>query len=178
MDPEFISSSLKSISGDILSDTWQRYMYASDASAYEIVPKCIILPKNADDVVKIVKFASINGIPVIARGGGSGHAGQAIGDGIIIDFTKYMNSIVEINVEENYVIVEPGLYKGILDKELEKHGKFLPPDPSSANYCTLGGMIATNASGVHTIKYGSVIDYVLSLNVILSNGELSLTKSV
>ncbi len=178
MNPEFISRSLESINGDILSDTWQRYMYASDASAYEIVPKCIVLPKNIDDVVKVVKFAAANSIPVIARGGGSGLAGQAIGDGIIIDFTKYMNKVVEVNAKENYVIVEPGIYKGVLDKELRKHGKFLPPDPSSANYCALGGMIATNASGAHTVKYGSTIDYVVSLDVILSNGELLHTEPV
>ncbi|MEE8133078.1 MAG: FAD-linked oxidase C-terminal domain-containing protein, partial [Nitrososphaerales archaeon] len=125
-----------------------------------------------------VKFASANNIPVISRGGGSGLAGQAIGDGIIIDFTKYMNTILEVNAKENYVVVDPGTYKGILDKELKKHGKYLPPDPSSANYCTLAGMIATNASGTHTVKYGSTIDYVMSLDVILSNGELLHTEPV
>ena len=178
MSSKFIHGSLKSISGDILSDTWQRYMYASDASAYEIVPKCIVLPRNIDDVIKVVQFASENNISVIARGGGSGLAGQAIGDGIIIDFTKYMNKIVEVNTNENYVVVEPGLYKGILDRNLVTNGTFLPPDPSSANYCTVGGMIATNASGAHTVKYGSTIDYVLSLDVILSNGELIHVESI
>ncbi len=110
MSSKFIHGSLKSISGDILSDTWQRYMYASDASAYEIVPKCIVLPRNIDDVTKVVKFASENNISVTARGSGGGLAGQAIGDGIIIDFTKYMNKIVEVNTNENYV-VEPDYTK-------------------------------------------------------------------
>ncbi|MEM2759254.1 MAG: FAD-linked oxidase C-terminal domain-containing protein [Nitrososphaerales archaeon] len=178
MNPELISRSLQSIEGDVLSETWQRCMYASDASAYEIMPKCIVLPKNVDDVIKVVRFAADNRIPVIARGGGSGLAGQAVGDGIIIDFTKYMNRIIEVNAKENYVIVEPGIYKGVLDKELKKFGKFLPPDPSSSSYCAVGGMIATNASGVHTIKYGSTIDYVLSLDVVLSNGDLLSTKPV
>lgn len=173
MNPELIANSLqKQIASDIIFDEWQRCMYASDASAYEILPKCVVLPKSVEDVIKVVKFASNNNLPIIARGGGTGLAGQAVGDGIIIDFTKYMNKIVEINVKENYVIAEPGIYKGILDRELKKHGKFLPPDPSSANYCALGGMIATNASGAHTVKYGSTIDYVLSLDVILSNGDL------
>lgn len=178
MSQEFISRSLESINGDILSETWQRYMYSSDASAYEIVPKCIVLPKNVDDVIQVVKFASANNIAVIARGGGSGLAGQAIGDGIIIDFTKYMNGIVEVNIKENYVIVEPGIYKGILDRELKKHDKFFPPDPSSSNYCALGGMIATNASGAHTVKYGSTIDYVASLDVILADGTLLHTEPI
>ena len=179
MNPELIAKSLQQrISGDVLFDEWQRCMYASDASAYEILPKCVVLPKSADDVIKVVKFASDNSVPVIARGGGSGLAGQAVGDGIIIDFTKYMNKIIEINDKENYVVVEPGIYKGILDRELKKYDKFLPPDPSSANYCALGGMIATNASGAHTVKYGSTIDYVLSLDVVLSNGDLIHTKPV
>ncbi|MGH9879070.1 MAG: FAD-binding oxidoreductase, partial [Nitrososphaerales archaeon] len=134
------------------------------------------MPKNTDDVIKVVKFAYDNNLPVIARGGGSGLAGQAVGDGIVIDFTKYMNKILEINEKENYVVVEPGIYKGILDVELKQHAKFLPPDPSSANYCAMGGMIATNASGAHTVKYGSTIDYVLSLDVVLSNGDLIHTK--
>ncbi|MFY3741353.1 MAG: FAD/FMN-containing dehydrogenase/Fe-S oxidoreductase [Candidatus Nitrosomirales archaeon] len=177
MNPEIIAKSLKQqIVGDVLFDEWQRCMYATDASAYEIMPKCVVLPKNTDDVIKVVKFAYDNNLAVIARGGGTGLAGQAVGDGIIIDFTKYMNKILEINEKENYVVVEPGIYKGILDVELNKHGKFLPPDPSSANYCALGGMIATNASGAHTVKYGSTIDYVLSLDVVLSNGDLIHTK--
>ncbi|MFQ5920834.1 MAG: FAD-binding oxidoreductase, partial [Nitrososphaerales archaeon] len=147
MNPELIARSLEhEIAGEILFDEWQRCMYASDASAYEIMPKCVVLPRNADDVIKVVRFAYGNGIPVIARGGGSGLAGQAIGDGIIIDFTRYMNRIIEVNEKQDYALVEPGVYKGILDAELTKYGKFLPPDPSSANYCALGGMIATNAS--------------------------------
>ncbi len=179
MNPEIIAKSLQQqIAGDVLFDEWQRCMYATDASAYEIVPKCIVLPKNTDDVIKVVKFAYDNKLAVIARGGGSGLAGQAVGDGIIIDFTKYMNKILEVNEKENYVVVEPGIYKGVLDVELKRYGKFLPPDPSSANYCAVGGMIATNASGAHTVKYGSTIDYVLSLDVVLSNGDLIHTKSL
>lgn len=178
MDPELISKSLESLSVEVLSDEWQRCMYASDASAYEIMPTCVVLPRNVDDVIKVVKFAYDNSIPVIARGGGSGLAGQAVGDGIVMDFTKYMDKIVEINSKENYVIVEPGIYKGILDKELKKEGKFLPPDPSSANYCAVGGMVATNASGAHTVKYGSTIDYVLSLDVVLANGTMLHTEPI
>jgi FAD/FMN-containing dehydrogenase/Fe-S oxidoreductase len=162
----------KIVSCRVLYDEWERCMYATDASAYEIMPKCIVLPESEDDVIKTVRFAYDNDIPVIARGGGSGLAGQAIGDGIILDFTRHMNRVIEINEKEDYVIAEPGVYKGILDMELKKYGKFLPPDPSSANYCAIGGMVATNASGAHTVKYGSTIDYVLALDVVLSNGDL------
>ncbi len=160
------------IKGDLLDDKFTLLAYASDASIYEIIPKAVILPKDRDDVVNTVKFAYENNIPVIARGGGSGLVGQAIGDGIIIDFSRYMNNIISLDLEENYVHVQPGIYKSILDNVLLKNGKFLPPDPSSSNFCTLGGMIATNASGSHTVKYGSIIDYVLELEVVLSNGDI------
>ncbi len=173
MNPDLIASSLRrEITGEVLSDEWQRCMYASDASAYEILPKCVVLPKSVEDVVKVVRFANENNIPVIARGGGSGLAGQAVGDGIIVDLTRYMNRIIEVNDNDGYVVVEPGVYKGILDAELKKHGKFLPPDPSSANFCAVGGMIATNAGGAHTVKYGTTIDYVLALDVVLANGQV------
>ncbi len=160
------------IKGDILYDKFTLLAYSSDASAYEIIPRCVILPHDVNDVVNVVKFAYNNNIPIIARGGGSGLAGQAIGDGIIIDFSRYMNNIISLNVEDNYVHLQPGIYKSILDKILLKEGKFLPPDPSSSNFCTLGGMVATNASGPHTIKYGSIIDYVIELEVVLSNGDI------
>lgn len=166
------------IEGEILSEDWETVMYASDASIYEIKPQCVAVPKNKDDVLKIVNYCVTSNIPIIPRGGGSGLAGQAIGNGVVIDFTKHMNSILEVNTEENYVIVQPGVYKSVLDNFLKEHGKFLPPDPSSSEQCTLGGMISTNASGPHTVKYGSTIDYVLSLEVILSNGDLITTSSV
>jgi len=153
-------------------------MYATDASSYEIMPLCVVLPRSAQDVVQVVKYAREEGVPVIARGGGSGLAGQAVGAGIILDFTKYMNRVVELNTDENYVIVEPGIYKSILDNFLKERGKYLPPDPSSSDYCTIGGMIANNACGSHTVKYGAIIDYVLSLDVVLSNGDLITTRGI
>ncbi len=166
------------IKGDVLSEEWQRAMYATDASSYEIMPLVVVLPKNKDDVIKIVKFAQKNKVPVIARGGGSGLAGQAIGAGIVVDFTRYMNDILEINTKENYVTVQPGLIKSKLDFELRKHGKFLPPDPSTSDYCSIGGMLANNGCGPRTVKYGAMIDYVLSLQVVLCNGDIIETAPV
>ena len=120
-----ISSDLsKLIDGDILSKEWERSIYSTDASPYEIMPLCIVLPKSNKDVIKTVKYASENKIPIIARGGGSGLAGQAIGAGIIIDFSKYMNQIKEINTDNNYVIVQPGIFKSVLDQKLKKKINF------------------------------------------------------
>lgn len=159
------------VDGEVLSERWERAMYSTDASSYEIFPICVVLPKSESDVVNVVRYAYEKSVPVIARGGGSGLAGQAIGNGIILDLSKYMNRIVEVNSEKSYVIVEPGAYKSSIDQSLKKHGLFLPPDPASSDFCTIGGNIATNASGPRTVKYGSMISYVESLKVVLSNGE-------
>lgn len=173
LSPEKVASDLrKRISGDVLSEVWQRAIYASDASAYFIMPLCIVLPKSKDDVVEVVKYASENKISLTARGGGSSLLGQSVGEGILIDFSKYMNRVLEINPDENYVVVEPGIYKSVLDKILAKYGKMFPPDPSSSDFCTIGGMISTNAAGAHTVKYGTTIDYIISLEVVLSSGEV------
>ncbi|MCS7141945.1 MAG: FAD-binding protein [Candidatus Nitrosocaldus sp.] len=159
------------VKGRVLASITERYMYSSDASAYEILPLCVVVAEDVQDVVSTVKVAYEHNVPVIARGGGSGLAGQAIGSGIIIDLTG-LNRIIDMDVERGYVTVEAGVYKGILDKELSKHGKFIPVDPSSSDYCTIGGMIANNASGAHTLKYGSMIDYVEAVDVVLSDGSL------
>lgn len=151
-------------------------MYATDASPYEIVPLAVVLPRTTQDVVRVVQYAEAHKVPVIPRGGGSGLAGQAIGQGIVLDFSRYMNRIIEIDAHANFVIVEAGVYKAVLDQALGAVDRFLPPDPSSAYACTLGGMISTNAAGPHTVKYGSTKEYVLSLTVVLANGEVLSTR--
>ena len=166
------------VEGDVLSKDWERSMYATDASPYEIIPLCVVLPKTKEDVLNVVKYAYKHHVPIIARGGGSGLVGQAIGSGIVIDFTRHLNKILEFNIDENYVIVQPGIYKSVLEKHLNNKGKFLPPDPSSSDYCTIGGMISNNSCGAHTVKYGSTIDYVESLQVALANGEVIRTHSI
>jgi len=166
------------VEGDVLEKDWERAMYATDASSYEIMPLCVVLPKSVEDIIRVVKYAHEKKVPIIARGGGSGLAGQAVGAGIILDFTKYMNNVIELNEGEGYVVVQPGIFKGALDNFLKKHGKYLPPDPSSSDYCSIGGMIANNGCGSHTVKYGAIIDYVLSLDVVLSNGELITTRPI
>ncbi|MEM4175760.1 MAG: FAD-binding oxidoreductase, partial [Candidatus Nitrosocaldus sp.] len=150
MHEQLIDELRASVRGRVLADTLDRYMYASDASAYEMLPICIVVAMDVQDVVNTVKVAYKHGVPVTARGGGSGLAGQAIGSGIIIDLTR-MNRLLALNLDEGYVTVEAGMYKGVLDRELRRYGKFIPVDPSSSDYCTIGGMIANNASGAHTV---------------------------
>ncbi|MEO9365131.1 MULTISPECIES: FAD-binding and (Fe-S)-binding domain-containing protein [Candidatus Nitrosocaldus] len=177
MHEQLVDELRASIKGRVLTGMLDRYMYASDASAYEMLPLCIVIARDVQDVVSTVKVAYKHGIPVTARGGGSGLAGQAIGSGIIIDLT-HMNRLLALNLEDGYVTVEAGMYKGVLDRELKRHGKFIPVDPSSSDYCTIGGMIANNASGAHTVKYGSMIDYVEELDVVLADGSIIHARKV
>ncbi|MDQ3851931.1 MAG: FAD-binding oxidoreductase, partial [Thermoproteota archaeon] len=156
--------------GEVLEDDWSRHVYSVDASHYEIEPAAIVCPVDEDDVQRLCEYASSNKIPITARGAGTGLLGQSLSYGIVLDFSKHMDSIIDI--DDDYVIVQPGIVKGMLDKELKKRNKFLPPDPASSNYCTIGGMIADNSSGIHSLGYGSTISFLQEINVVYSDGQL------
>ena len=167
-----IADELKRIArGEVLSDDWSRKIYSVDASHYSIKPSVIVYPLDEFDLSDLCQYGYSKNISITARGAGTGLLGQSLNDNIIIDFTKYMNKILEI--ESDHVIVQPGLVKGVLDKELEKKGKFFPPDPASSSYCTIGGMIANNSSGIHALGYGSTIDFLDMVNVVYSDGEMA-----
>ena len=161
----------RKIADKIYADEWTRLTYSLDASNFQIHPSMVFIPEDVTDVINLCQCAYERGIPLAPRGGGTGLLGQALTHGIVVDMSKHFNNIIEI--EECCVTLEPGVVKTILDKELKKKGKFLPPDPSSSNYCTIGGMIANNASGAHTLRYGSTIDYIEELDVVYCDGSMS-----
>jgi glycolate oxidase len=164
-----IDDELKRIAkGEILSDTWSREIYSVDASNYIIKPSVVVCPVDKCDVEKICKYCFSKNMPITGRGAGTGLLGQSLSSNVVMDFTKYMNKIIEIG--DDYIEVQPGLVKGILDRELKKRGKFLPPDPASSNYCTIGGMIANNSSGAHCLSYGSTIDFLQEICIVYSDG--------
>jgi glycolate oxidase len=164
-----IADDLKRIAkGEILSDNWSREFYSVDASNYVLKPSVVVCPIDKYDVEKICNYSFCKNVPLTARGAGTGLLGQSLSSNVLIDFTRYMNKIIEIG--DDYVEVQPGLVKGILDKELKKRGKFLPPDPASSNYCTIGGMIANNSSGAHCLNYGSTIDFLQEIFIVYSDG--------
>ncbi|MGD1834951.1 MAG: FAD-binding oxidoreductase [Nitrososphaeraceae archaeon] len=166
-----IDETLRSIAkGEILSDSWNRKVFSVDASHYTITPKAIVCPIDEIDVSELCIFASKKNISLTPRGAGTGLLGQSLTNDISIDFTKHMNKISEIS--DDYVVVQPGVSKGLVDKELSKRNKFLPPDPASSQYCTIGGMIANNSSGIHTLGYGSTIDFLEMIEVVYSNGKI------
>jgi len=171
-----VANDLRSlIEGDVLSSNVSRQLYSTAACIYELTPLVIVVPRNAEDVQKTVKYSSETGIPITARGSGSGLAGAALGTGIVLDFTKYMNKIIRIDGE--IATVQPGLIYGRLNKSLRSKGLHFAPDPSSGDFCSIGGMLGTNAAGPHTLRYGSTKDWVESLTFVTANGE-TMTSSV
>lgn len=169
--PALLHDSLARIArGEVLSDRWSRKIYSVDASHYEIAPAVIVCPKDAHDVQKVCRLAHSKRVSITGRGAGTGLLGQSLSDGgIVLDFTRHMNKVLEIG--DDHVVAQPGVVKGVLDRELKKKGKFLPPDPASSNYCTLGGMIANNSSGVHCLGYGNTIDFIDGLEVVYADGS-------
>ncbi len=133
----------------------------------------MVYPADNGDVVRVVRFAAQNGLTVHPRGAGSGLCGSALGRGIVIDFSRFMNRLIDLDVPGGYFVCEPGYRLGELEKKLDGTGLFFPPDPSSGEYATFGGMFGTNASGAHSVKYGNVADYVLDAEVVWSDGTVS-----
>ena len=152
----------------VLWDDNTRGFYSVDASSYILRPSVVVIPRNESDIIRIIRFARKYSIPVTPRGAGTGLVGSALGRGIIID----MKNIDEIELGNNYVKVGSGVFKGQLDKILEKHGRFIGPNPSIGPFCTIGGMIGTNASGTRSLKYGSIIDNLIEIRLVNSFGKI------
>lgn len=173
MNPENINfNQLKSqLEGDLFTDNVQRVLYSTDASQYKELPLAVTRPKNKEDIQKIIAFAHENGTSVIPRGAGTSLAGQVVGPGIVVDTSKYMNKILELNVEEHFVIVEPGVVLAELNQALAQHGLQFGPETSTANRCVIGGMLGNNSCGLHSLVYGSVREHILEVDAILSDGS-------
>ncbi|MGQ9621376.1 MAG: FAD-binding and (Fe-S)-binding domain-containing protein [Bacteroidales bacterium] len=159
------------IEGDLKYDIITRTIYATDASVYREIPLCVAWPRGGDDIKKILKFAGIEKIPVTVRAAGTSLAGQVVGNGIIADISKYMNRIIEVNPEEKWVRVEPGVVLDELNLYLKKYGLFFGPETSTSNRCNIGGMVGNNACGLHSLVYGSTRDHTIELKTILSDGS-------
>ena len=147
--------------------------YGFDASGLEALPSAVVWPQEVEDVIKVIKYANTKGVPVIPRGAGTGMTGGAVpSKGAIILSMEKMNRIIEIDEKNLNVLVEPGVINGKLQRELQRHRLFYPPDPASMNFCTIGGNVAENAGGARAVKYGVTKDYVLGLEAVLPDGRL------
>ena len=155
------------------ADQMTRTLYSTDASNYQIMPLAVTFPRDADDVAAAHEIARKHAVPVLPRGGGSALAGQAVGEAVIMDFTRHMRRLRGINAETRTVDVEPGLILGTLNKQLSPLNLMFGPDPASAERAAIGGVIGNNATGAHSIRYGMTADHVKRLQVVLANGELA-----
>ena len=148
--PEQIASDLaKVVRGDVFADILHRAAYSTDASIYRIVPACVVAPRDVGDVIVVVKYARAKAIPVVARGAGSGLAGESLCSGIVFDMTRYMNRIIDVRDKGRTIVCEPGVVLDDLNKRLAKFGRKIGPDPSSANRAVVGGCVANNSTGAH-----------------------------
>jgi len=156
--------------GDVSFDEVTRGIYATDASIYQITPVAVVLPRDETDLRAAVKTAAEYNVTIVPRGGGTSLGGQAVGHSMVVDFSKYMNSILELNVEDRWVRVQPGIVLDELNAELAKHGLLFAPDPATSSRATIGGMMGNNSSGTKSIVYGRTCDHVLAGKVLLSDG--------
>ncbi|MBX6314292.1 MAG: FAD-binding protein [Isosphaeraceae bacterium] len=162
----------ETVTGEVRFDRLSRALYSTDASVYQIVPLGVVLPKTEADVLAVVQACARFGVPLTARGGGTSQAGQAIGPGVVLDCSKHLNRVLEIDAEGRWARVQPGCVLDDLNRELKPLGLKFAPDISTANRATIGGMIANNSSGARSVFYGKTDDHVLELRVVLADGSV------
>ncbi len=171
------------LSGEVMTSNDARAYFATDTSIFKLTPSIVVYPRNENDVRKAARFTwqlAERGrvVPITARGAGTDQSGAALGEGVMMVFPAHMNRILELDGKSGLVTVEPGINYGKLQQTLHTHNRFLPPYPSSLEYCTVGGSIANNAGGEKSIKYGNTREYVKSLRVVLANGEAIVTRRI
>lgn len=162
---------LHNIEGDICFDRWTRMLYSTDASIYQITPLGVVFPKNENDVVTAVEQCSRYRFPVLPRGGGTSLAGQTVGEAVVLDFSRYMNSIVRFEPEIQSITVQPGIYLDGLNSKALAGDLMFGPDPASSSRATMGGVLGNNGTGAHSILYGMSGDHLRRVKVILSDGS-------
>jgi anaerobic glycerol-3-phosphate dehydrogenase C subunit len=160
------------ITGDCFPDIFSRVVFSTDASIYQIIPLCVVAPKDAEDIAAVVKYAGRNNMPVVARGAGSGLAGEALCSGIVLDTTRYMNKVISVNDNGNTVTCQPGVVLDEVNKYLLPFGKKIGPDPSSGNRAVVGGVVANNATGAHSLKYGYIAEHIEKIKAVLADGRV------
>ncbi|WP_234735673.1 FAD-binding and (Fe-S)-binding domain-containing protein [Tellurirhabdus bombi] len=159
------------LEGDLFTDQTMRTLYATDASAYREKPLAVVIPQTHDDLKKLIAFASENGTSLIPRTAGTSLAGQVVGAGIVVDVSKHFTKILEINAEEGWVRVQPGVVRDELNLFLKPYGLYFGPETSTANRAMIGGMVGNNSCGSNSIVYGSTREHVLEVKALLADGS-------
>ena len=152
-------------------DRMTRLLYSTDASIYQMMPVGVVFPKDVEEISAAIEITGKHGVPLLPRGGGSSLCGNAIGHAVILDLSRYMDRILDVDVENHIVRIQPGITLGTLNKALVSHGLMYGPDPASGDRATMGGIMGNNSTGAHSIVYGMTHDHVLSTDVVLSDGS-------
>jgi len=166
---EFAQALAREIEGEVSFDDYTRHLYSRDASMYSITPRGVVAPRHAGDIVTAVKLAAEHGVAVLPRGAGTSLAGQTVGDALVLDFSRHMSTILELDPEARTARVQPGVVQDQLNRAAGEHGLMFGPDTSTSNRATLGGMIGNNSAGSGSVRYGMTIDHVRTLDVVLSD---------
>ncbi len=161
------------VDGDVRFDTYTRQLYATDASAYEATPVGIVFPRSTADVAAVMEYCADREIAVLPRGGGTSLAGQAVNEAVVLDFTKHLNAVEEIDPDGHEVTAQAGIRLGDLNVELEPHGLKFAPDPAAGDRSALGGAIGNNSTGAHSLKYGKTDAYVEEVEAVLADGTVT-----
>ena len=167
-----------SLSGELVFDQLHKSIYATDASVYRKIPLAVAYPKNEADLKILIDFTSKNSITLIPRTAGTSLAGQCVGDGIVVDVSKYFTKIIHFDESSKTITVQPGIVRDELNNYLKPFGLFFGPNTSTSNRCMIGGMVGNNSSGSTSIKYGVTRDKVVKIEAILSDGNLATFQEI
>ncbi len=175
---DLIHALRKRIAGEVRFDAMSKVLYSTDASIYEIEPLGVVIPKTPEDAIAAVEICGRRGVPVLPRGAGTALAGQAVGRAVQLDMSKYLNKVLEVNVEERWARIQPGVVLDELNADLRPHGLWFAPDVSPSNRATIGGMMGNNSSGARSIIYGKTIDHVQEMQVLLADAQVITARAL
>src|SRR5438034_3510726 len=166
----FAAKLKREITGDVFFDAFNRGRYATDASFYQILPLGVVVPRTMDEALRALSIARDEGLVVTPRGGGTSQCGQTVNEGIVVDFSKRLNRLLSVDIENRTCVVEPGIVLDDLNRQLKKHGLWFPVDVSTASRATIGGMAGNNSCGGRSLRYGTMRDNVRSIDAVLADG--------
>ena len=161
----------RELTGEVLFDAWSRGRYSTDASIYQIEPLGVVVPRTADEAVRAAELAVAAGVPILPRGAGTSQCGQTVGAALVIDTSKHLNRLLEVDARERTAWVEPGIVLDDLNARLKQHGLWYPVDVSTSAQATIGGMTANNSCGARSLRYGNMVHNVLEVETWLTSGE-------
>jgi FAD/FMN-containing dehydrogenase/Fe-S oxidoreductase len=171
--PALVEDLSELVAGEVRADSYSRQLYSTDASIYQMLPVAVVFPRSTADVAAVVDYCASRNIPVLPRGGGTSLAGQTVNEAVVLDFTKEMNGVVNVDADARRATAQTGIYLGTLNEHLAPHGLKFAPDPAWGDKSALGGAIGNNSTGAHSLQYGKTDAYVEEVEVVLADGSVA-----